>query len=699
MNKQFLILASMVVVLTVTFGYCARMGEIRMLSEHINTLDDAKNLFPANPDEIKKDTAAYIKESQQAVNAIIAVPKNERSFENTAKALDDLEARSNLVLKMSFFEAVNLLHPDKAMRDAAHESQQKIRTFYIDNVSNNKKLYRAFKEYAEGNANKENLSATQRYYIDESMEDFKRLGLDLSDEKLTKLKALKKQLMEFVMEFDRNLADDASSITITQEEIKGLGDNFISTLKKNNDGSYVLGVDYPTYFHVMQYSLHEPTRKRHYEAFSNRAFPKNEPVLKKIIALRNEIAQLIGYESFAALNISDQMAQSAERADSFIKDLYERAEKKADQELDQFIQELPESVQLLEDGKVKAWDQSLLKTVYKQKHFNVDEQEIAEYFPMEHTIKELLDIYRQFLSVDFKEVPVSDMWHEDVKLIEVYNKDRSQLYGYLFMDLHPRPNKYNHAAHAGLVPAIKLPDGSRLPAVSVLIANFTKPTADKPSLLKRDEVGTFFHEFGHAMHSQLGATELGSHAGTHVKTDFVEMPSQMLEEWLWDKDILKKISHHYKTGEPLSDKLIDNIISLKRYDSGHFVTRQAMLAQYALDLYKAGAQKDPYKILHDLLPRILPRVHYGPEYRLFANFGHLTGYGAKYYGYLWSKVFALDLFDTIKKSGLLNPEIGKRYVDEVIGKGGSVDPNQLLRNFLGREPRQEAFLRDLGLDG
>ena len=698
MNKQFIVLTCMAVGLTVTFGYCARTGEIRMLSENIKTLDDAKKLFPTTPDEIKRDTEKYIQESQRALDAIISISNDKRTFENTAKALDDLEARSDLSIKDSVFWITEHMHPDKAMRDAAHESQQKIRTFYIDNISNNKKLYEAFKAYAEGNAKQEDLSETRRYFIDESMKDFKRLGLDLSDEKLEQLKILNKKLMKLVMEFDRNIAEDASSITVTREELKGLQDDFIDTLKQTDDGKYILGVDYPTYFQVMQYSLHEPTRKRLYESFSNRAHPKNEPLLKEIIALRDEKAKLIGYESFAALNISDQMVQSAERAESFIKDLRERAEKKADQELELFIKELPESVSLREDGTVNAWDQSLLKAKYKQKHFNVDEQKIAEYFPMEHTIKELLDIYRQFLGVDFKEVPVSGMWHEDVKLIEVYNKDRSQLYGYLFMDLHPRPNKYSHAAHAGLVSAIRLPDGSRLPAVAVLIANFTKPTKDKPSLLKRDEVSTFFHEFGHAMHSQLGATELGSHAGTHVKTDFVEMPSQMLEEWLWDKNILKKISKHYQTGEPLPDELIDNIIALKQYDSGHVVTRQAMLAQYALDLYKSGAQKDPYKILHELLPRVLPRVYYGPEYRLYANFGHLTGYGAKYYGYLWSKVFALDLFDTIKKTGLLNPEIGKRYVDEVIGKGGSTDPNQLLKNFLGREPRQDAFLKDLGLN-
>jgi thimet oligopeptidase len=289
------------------------------------------------------------------------------------------------------------------------------------------------------------------------------------------------------------------------------------------------------------------------------------------------------------------------------------------------------------------------------------------------------------------------MWHDDVRLIEVFDKNNKQL-GYLFLDLHPRPNKYTHAAHGNIVPGITLPDGSRLPVVSVVMANFPKPSKDKPALLMREDVRTFFHEFGHAVHSLLGATQMGSFAGTSVKTDFVEMPSQMLEEWLWDKDILKKISSHYKTGQPLPDGMIENILALKRYDAGNFIARQIMLAKYSLDLHKKGADKDPEKLWFALAEQLLPHLYAGPEYRAYASFGHLTGYGAKYYGYLWSKVFALDLFDTIKKQGLLNPEIGAKYVQEVISKGGSVDPNILLVNFLGRAPSQEAFLKDMGLD-
>jgi thimet oligopeptidase len=682
--------------LTVTLGFCARQVEDPMISERIQSIDDVKQLFPKNVQEIKQQTGPYLDQSIKAIEAIFDIPADKRTFQNTAKALDDIVARSNIVIKEGAFAVTEYLHPDKEMRDVAHDAVLKISNFFVDNVSNNKQLYQAFKAYVEGNAKKENLTDEQRYYLQEVMDDFKRAGLDLPDEQLEKIKLIKKELSKLSQEFDRAIAEDNRTMTVSHEGLAGLDDEFIQMLKKEDDDNYTLGIDYPTYFMVMEHCAVEDTRKRLYEAFSNRAYPENEKQLKQIISLRDQLAKLLKFDSFASLNLANQMVKTPEHAEQFLEALTKKARIKADQELNEFIRELPASVTICKDGKIKAWDVPYVKTKYKEKHFNVDERKIAEYFPMQQTIDALLDIYHVFMGVSFKEVLISGMWHEDVRLIEVYDKVGTQL-GYLFLDLHPRPNKYSHAAHAGVVPAMQLPDGRRVPAVSVVMANFPKPTKDKPSLLMRSDVRTFFHEFGHALHALLGATSLGSFSGTNVKTDFVEMPSQMLEEWLWDKGILKKVTHHYQTGEPLPDEMIDNIITLKRYDSGAHVQSQIVYSLLSLYLYKEGAGKDPYAILYGLLAQINPRIFYGPEYHMYASFGHLTGYGAKYYGYLWSKVFALDLFEMIKKQGLLNPAIGHRYVTEILVPGGSKDPNELLRGFLGREPNQDAFIKDLGL--
>lgn len=247
-----------------------------------------------------------------------------------------------------------------------------------------------------------------------------------------------------------------------------------------------------------------------------------------------------------------------------------------------------------------------------------------------------------------------------------------------------------------LIPTSKYKD-THIPAVIIVIANFPKATKEKPALLKHGDVETFFHEFGHAMHGMLGQTCMRSFSGTNVKRDFVEMPSQMFEEWMWDKAMLKMVSSHYKTGEPLSDDIINKKLAMKKLVSGYFVTRQCVLSLLALAYFDKGGQKDVDAIHKNLWEQYIPRIAYQDDTHFQCAFGHLMGYGAKYYSYMWSKVFAMDMFEQVKKAGLMDASMGQKLIREVIGKGGSKDPNDLIKAFLGREPSQEAFLKDIGV--
>jgi thimet oligopeptidase len=682
-----------VVILIGTVFYTWSSAPI-MFSKNLHSFDQVKALFPTTPAQIEQETAYYLAQAQEQLDAILAIPDEKRTFANTAQAIDELESLSNLAIKYNTIELVVYVYPDDTMRKVALESSQKIREFLID-MGANKKLYQAFKAYAEGNALKEDLSPEQRYFIDESMKSFKRAGLHLPDQELQAITALKKELAQLTQRFDKNIDEDKSTIIVSRDGLKGLDEEFIASLKRSND-DYIVGVDYPTYFRVMEHCAVEDTRHRLYEAFMNRAYPANKLILQKIITLRDQVAKKLGYASYAHLDIDSQMAQTPDRAHSFLQDLVGRARNKEKEEMALLMQELPESVTLTKEGKIKAWDLAFVTSQYKKKHFDLDERAISEYFPMQHTIDQLLDIYRVFLGVDFQEIAAQGLWHNEVKVIQVFNQDRTQSLGYLFLDLHPRPNKYSHAAHANIVPGVQLGDGSRIPTTSLLMCNFPKGMQDRPALLMRSDVKTFFHEFGHALHALLGATQMASFSGTNVKRDFVELPSQMLEEWLSDKDILKKVSCHYKTGVPLPDETIDKIIALKQFGTGSFVTRQCVLSNISLCCFKEGESKDPDEIESRCYAEIQPHIEHGPNRHLTASFGHLTGYSAKYYGYLWSKVFALDMFDMIKQHGLLNPEIGKRYVTHVIGRGGSCDPNELLANFLGREATSDAFMKHMG---
>lgn len=695
-NSIQLLLCSIAVIFLVTLSYCAKTTkqERKMINKAFHT-EDIISLFALTIDDITTKTPLYIEQAQQVIDDIIAVADHERTYANTARPLDEVFSLSNLAIAQRVYEALELLHPDDNIRNAAHNAYITIQAFWVDYVMSNKALYNAFTGYASQQLENENLSAQQRYFINDTIDSFKREGLSLSDETLAQVNALRKELAALSADFDRNIAQDNRTISVTKDELEGLEKDFIASLKQTDDNLYILGVDYPTYFGVMENCTVAETRQKLYKAFSNRAYPVNEDILTTIITKRDELARLLGYIDYAHFDIDSQMAATPERAQAFIDNLTERSAQKTKQEFARLTEILPSSVQLTADGKVQPWDVAYVQNMYKKTHYNLDEQKIAEYFPMQKTVDELLDIYRQFFSIDFKEEAGTGLWAEDVSIVRVLQNN--EVIGTLVLDLYPRPNKYSHAAHTTIVPSTYKPDGTLIPDVSIVIANFTKATESKPSLLKRSEVETFFHEFGHALHAILGATEIASLSGTHTKTDFVELPSQMLEEWLIDKDILRKVSGHYITGEQLPDDIIDTIIELKNLTSGYFVTRQTYLSNMALSYFGQGEDKKPHPIMEKLHSKIMTHTAFSPDNHFYASFGHLTGYGAKYYGYLWSKVFALDIFAEIKKHGLLNPEIGSKYVKEILSKGGAQDPNELLYNFLGRAPNTQAFFKEMGL--
>ncbi len=714
------------IAISINLCYCSRHAQQPL--SHICSPYDVVNLFTHTPDTIKKRVTRALEQAQKEIEAIIAIPDTQRTFANTAQALDTVSALSDAAILVPVLSALELVSPDAAIRDAAHVGSLSLREFFIDQLSNNERLYLVFKAYANSvgigggsetahagmSRSNEALSSEQRYFIQETVKDFERNGLNLSAEKLSRVRVLKKELAALALTFEKNVAQDNRTITVSHAELAGLDDDFIASLKKvlpeqqkqdqvsdSISGElYELAVNAPTMLNVMKNCAVSTTRKKMYQAWENRAYPINEPVLKAVIAKRDELAKLLGFESFSAYDIDDQMAQSPIRVESFLHDLIAKAQEKEKQEFAQLFSALPDSVQQTADGKLQPWDVQYVKTQYKKKHLDVDDRVVAYYFPTEKTIEKLFGIYQRFFSLTFKQEAVAGLWHDQVKLVSVYSTGGAteELLGYLLLDLYPRPNKYGHAAHETLIPAVLDTTGKALPSVAIVIANFPQPTPQKPSLLLHRDVEDFFHEFGHAMHSMLGRTKLASQAGTNVKNDFVEVPSQMFEEWLWDADILRQISAQYQTGIPLPDDLIKKIIALKKFDSGYFVQRQSQLSLLDLAYFNAGADKDLYAILQDHLRR-QRYVAYDPDDHMYASFGHLMGYGAKYYSYLWSKVYALDLFAAIKKEGLTNPAVGQRLVAQVLGKGGSAEPGQLLRNFLGREPDMHAFLEDLGLMG
>jgi len=665
------------------------------LYAHFTSLDDFAAFFPHTPAELHERVEHYMVQAREMINAIVAVPDDQRTFENTAMAFDRLVTQSNIARMQSVVYLLETVHPDDALRGAAHEALSRISAFIVDNISGNVALCQALKAYADGNAQQEELNDEQRYFLQETLNDFKRSGLDLPEKERAKVRALKKELADLTSAYSLNMSQDTSSITVEQGGLKGLPEAFINALSQDDQGNYILGVDYPTYDAVMQECSIEDTRERLYLAFMNRAYPVNVSVLNDIIATRDALATALGFETFAAYDIANQMAKSPDVVEPFVQNLIKRAYGKEDKEFALLREDLPESVSLTKDGKFKPWDIRFAQTKYKKKHMSIDEQEIAEYFPLEKTLNEIFGVYGQFLGLTFESVSSSALWHNEVRSYAMRSADDNTLLGYVVLDLFPRANKYPHAGHIGMIESF-IKSGERDPGVSVIVANFSRPRGDRPALLKRGEVQTFFHEFGHAMHSLLSANKIASIAGINgVKRDFVEVPSQMFEEWFWDPDILKRVSGHYQTGQSLPVELIERIVASKRADVGFQVGRQGCFSLYSLKLF--SGTHDPDVLLRSLYAECKRHERPSPDDHMYAAFTHLSGYASKYYSYAWSEVIALDLFAEIKRQGFLDPTVGKRLTTTLLGRGASNDPAVFVRDFLGRDADQEAFFELKGL--
>jgi thimet oligopeptidase len=694
---RMLLVVLAIVVLVLTF--MRLQPRVHYDIANIQSVSDLVAVFPHNVGYLERATDAYMTEARELIAQIKSIPDHERTFENTVKALDYLFGLSDIVLFSSVLSTITHLYPQADMRDAATMQQSRINAFMVD-ISADKQLYQAVKAYTLDGAQKEDLNDEQRYVLDTMMRDFKRSGLELPDAQLEQVKALSKEITDLGKLFDKNLGEDKSFITVDAAGLDGVSPEFVASLKKDAEGNYILGVDYPTIAQVMEHATSSDTRKRLYLAFDNRAYPANEEVLKQIAAKRHELAQLLGFSSYAAYDLDNQMVKSVEHATKFIDNLIGRAGIKEAQEFKELITDLPAGVTLSPDGKMYPWDIGYSRAYIKKKKYSIDERVVAEYFPVEHALQGMLNLYATFLSLRFDTEQINGLWVDDLTLLTVYKKGtETKPIGYAILDLYPRPDKFSHAACQPFIPATYQEDGTPTIAVDILMANFPKAQGDQPALFKRSDVTTFFHEFGHVLHAMLGRTQMASVSGLRVKSDFVEMPSQMLEEWMSDSATLKQLSHHYKTGQQLPDDIVASIKALKHFSTGYWAQRQASLATFALQLFGAEQIDDIHKLWESVAKRIISNSVFMPEGHFYTSFGHLanSGYGPKYYGYMWSKVFALDLFGEIKRHGLQNPEVGARYTEKVIGRGGSADPVELLTDFLGRAPSDEAFFKDMGI--
>ncbi|MCH8808032.1 MAG: Zn-dependent oligopeptidase [Planctomycetes bacterium] len=648
--------------------------------------------------EIPADSpvAEALRRAEQTVQAIVAVADDARTFDNTLGAIDDFVAQLELDTNMTQF--MQFVSSDEQERQRAQVAQQHVENWLID-LSKREDLYNAVRAYA---ATEPRLEGEQKRFLEHTLRDYRRAGMDLAPDQRDELKRIQKELSRLGIAFDKNIREDETRVILTPDELADMRPEWLET-QTQTAGVYLLGMDYPTLNEILDNCPNETTRKKYWLAFKRRGGKQNVGVLEQILKLRAQAAALLGYAHPADYETEVRMAKNAKTVFDFYKKLRPLVRKKAERDFAEFVQAKREHTGD-PSATLRPWDFSFYDDRLKKTRYSVDAQKVQEYFPLERVIDGLFGITQSLYGIEYRDVTARagsgerPLWHKDVKLYEVIDNQSGKTLGEFYLDLHPRENKYGHAAQWGLAQHKVWSDGRLTRPLAALVCNFTKPTDEKPSLLRHSEVETFFHEFGHCLHTILSEATLFGLAGTGVARDFVEAPSQMFENWVWDAKVLSTFARHYKTDEPLPADLLEGMIQARYLGSGLLAEHQFYYGLMDMKCHTTPkGELDTIQAALDLYEEV-ELYDAVPETYYHAGFGHFVGYQAGYYGYMWSQVYAADMFQRFKELGMLNPEAGRYYRQKILARGGTMDALDMVKDYLGREPNMRAFLKHLGLD-
>jgi len=610
----------------------------------------------------------------------------ELTWETTLGRLD--QAKVALRNAGDFPALLAVAHPDASVREQGKACEPKIdkleTSLWLD-----ARLARVVKGYA---GKKEALPGPRARLLAHVLRDFRRNGLELDEKGQARLRQINEELTKLGQDFDENLAASKLTVDATPGQLEGLPKEWLAARQPKADGKVTLSTDYPDYFPVLTYAKDRKLALELYKQFENRAADKNVAVLDRILALRSEKATLLGYATWADYVIEPRMAKDARTVATFLEGLRGHMAKKGETEMSEF------RAMRAKLGVAKASDpmppseRLYLEDQVRRAKYGLDSKEVSQYFEVRRVKEGLLTITSRLFGISYRPAQ-APTWHPDVEPMEVLAGD-GKLLGRFYFDLHPREGKYNHAAVFSVRDTVKLPDGSRLVPMAAIECNFPKPSAGAPALMSHQDVVTFFHEFGHVLHHVLSESELSRFAGSSVARDFVESPSQMLEEWAWAKETLDMFAVHHETGKPLPATLHAAMLRSRGFGRGIGTQRQLFLA--ALD-QRYHTRKPPFdttKVLEETHDSYTPfRYVEGTHFQ--ASFGHLIGYDAGYYGYQWALSIAQDLFTRFKKEGLMNTRTAADYRAAILAPGGSDEEARLVERFLGRPPSDAAYKKFL----
>jgi thimet oligopeptidase len=662
---------------------------------NLTQLFDFQSFTPEFAEQICQQS---IENSKQNLRKIYEISPQKRNFENTLRAYDAIIDELSSVASVCFL--LFCTSPKEELRNACNENSQKVQQFMAELVLD-AQLYQAIKEYASSEEVKvpNKLEAYQQKMLAESLRDFEQNGLGLPAEEQEILKDLQKQLIILSNEFQKNSSEITDFLIIEKNETRGLPEDYLAA-RKQEDGNYKIDLSYPSYLPFMKYAYSESNRKALYIKYLNRGADKNLDVLQQVLVLRKRIANMLGYASYAAQCHSNLMSKTPQAVWEFELDLVEKVRAKAEADYQELLAIREKNIKV-HNQLMAPWDTAFWKETILSQNYKIDSEEVKQYFETDQVLEGIFTIASKLFGISFVEQHKNiSTWHEEVRLIEV--QEDGKLIGKIYLDLFPRANKYNHAACFPLVSGREIEingQKSYQNPILALVCNFPAATTEKPSLLTHNDVETFFHEFGHALHVLLTTSPVSIYAGTNTKRDFVEVPSQWFEAWAWNYEALSLFAKHYQSGEILPKTLFDKMLAAKNLGSGLFAQAQLFYAIYDLtlhDTYNPEGEESTTDILEKLQNQYT-QFKYIKNTHFQAAFGHLMGYAASYYGYMWAKVYAEDCISVFEKQGMFDAQIGKKFRNAVLANGGSKDEFLQIEDFLGRKPNSEAFLQSLAI--
>ena len=613
---------------------------------------------------------------------------------------------------------LNSVRNNDELREAYNASIALL-TEYGTEVSQNEQLYKAYQQLADSDEY-ENLSQAQKQTVDNALRDFRLGGVALSEDKKKRYAEIQQRLSELSTQFSNHVLDSTQAWFKHFEnanDLTGLPESALaqaaqSAQKKSLDG-YVITLDFPSYYAVIMYADNRELRKEIYTAYVTRASSNsqkvnddkkvefttefdNTAIIAETLALRHELAQLLGFDNYAERSLATKMAQSTQQVVDFLQELAKKSKPYAQQD----YTELKNFAASKGCADFQAWDTTYYSEQLRVEKYSISQEELRPYFPAEKVINGMFEVVSRLFGIQVKQLSDFDTYHPDVRFFQIY-KNGAHIASF-YLDIFARENKRGGAWMADARVRRKTPKGMQLP-VAFLTCNFTPPVGDTPSLLTHDEVTTLFHEFGHGIHHMLTQIDVAAVSGINgVAWDAVELPSQFMENWCWEPEAIPLISGHYQTGESLPQSLLDKMLAAKNFQSGLQMLRQIEFSLFDFRLHAEYDPKNPHAA-QEVLQQVRNEVAVvqPPEFNRFENsFSHIFagGYAAGYYSYKWAEVLSADAFSRFEEEGIFNATTGESFLREILQQGGSKTPMELFTNFRGREPNIDALLRHSGIE-